>query len=349
MRSKFGGVRAGTFLLIAALMLAAIGVVAVVPPGRFETARIVTVSRGESFVKVAHNLARAGVIRSAGLFVLYGAASGVAGRVKPGDYAFAGGESMATLLRRLVSGDSLKVMVTIPEGLTIHQIGERLQQAGLTCDDEFDHAAIDGPIPRALGLGTLGAEGYLFPATYRFSPKASTNEVLTAMLERFYAMLTPAVEQRIFELGLDTRQLITLASIIEKEARVPAERPLIASVFYNRLVAGMPLQSAPTAQYNLSGEQERAVVAVHAPSAFNTYAIAGLPPGPIANPGRSSIEAALYPAATDYLYFVARDDGTHIFSRSFKEHQLAIQQLRRLSSREPGARIDRTAPAAKTH
>jgi peptidoglycan lytic transglycosylase G len=330
MSGRIGGIgklRMTGWLLIAALVLAGAGLLTTLPPKRFGNPRIVTIRRGESLVAVARSLAEAGVVRAAGVFVLYAAWSGNADRVKPGDYAFGGGESLGAVLAHLVNGDSLKVVVTIPEGLTIHQIGERLQQAGLTCDSAFDTAALEGPIPRALGLGTLGAEGFLFPATYRFSPRARTDEVLTAMLERFYAVLTPPVEQRMFELRLDTRQLVTLASIIEKEAKVPAERPLIASVLYNRLAAGMPLQSDPTAQYNLNGEPERAVTAVHEASAFNTYAIAGLPPGPIANPGRSSIEAALYPAHTDYLYFVARDDGTHVFSHSFKEHQVAIRQL----------------------
>jgi UPF0755 protein len=319
------------WLLLAVLATATAGFVAIQPTPRFATGRIVTVRHGESFVAVARSLAAAGVVRSAAAFMVYGRWSGHAARLKPGEYAFPGGESLRAVLDHLVNGEFMQVVVTIPEGLTIHQIGERLQDEGLVCDHEFDTAALDGPIPQALGLGTLGAEGFLFPATYRFSPRAPIDEVLATMLERFYAVLTPSIEQRMFELGLDTRQVVTLASIIEKEARMPAERPVIASVFYNRLALGMPLQSDPTAQYNLIGEQARAVIAVHAASAFNTYAIAGLPPGPIANPGRSSIEAALYPAHTDYLYFVARNDGTHVFSRSFKEHQLAIANQKRIA------------------
>jgi UPF0755 protein len=155
------------------------------------------------------------------------------------------------------------------------------------------------------------------------------------MLTRFYEILTPAVEQRLFTLGLTTRQLVTMASIVEKEARVPSERPLIAGVFYNRLRLGMPLQSDPTAQYEATGEIAHAAAAVHTPSAYNTYSIVGLPPGPIANPGLSSIMAALYPDHTDYLYFVARSDGTHIFSKSFEEHQRAIAGLRRTARTSP--------------
>jgi UPF0755 protein len=307
-------------------------------PERFPQPRVVSIREGDSMAGAARKLAQTGVVRSALAFELYAEITGRASRLKPGDYAFTGGERISAVLRHLVNGDFMVVTVTIPEGITVHQIGERLQQAGLVCEGAFDTAAVDGPVPHALGLGPLGAEGFLFPATYRFSPLVGTQQVLTAMLGRFYAILTPQVEERIFELGLNAREIVTLASIIEKEAKVPGERPTIASVFYNRLALGMPLQSDPTAQYNFEGETERAVVAVRARSAFNTYGFSGLPPGPIANPGLSSIQAALYPAHTDYLYFVARSDGTHIFSRSLKEHERAIAEVRQSVMRAQGHR-----------
>ncbi|HKV55890.1 MAG TPA: endolytic transglycosylase MltG [Candidatus Binataceae bacterium] len=307
-----------------------------VPPPRFTSARIISIYRGESMATAARKLSRGGVVRSAQAFAIYAEITAQASRLKPGDYAFRGGETVPEVLRHLVDGDFMVVEVTIPEGITAHQIGARLEQAGLGCDSRFDAAAREGAIPRALGLGALGAEGFLFPATYRFSPLADTDQVLAAMLERFYSVLTPQVEQRMFALGLDVRQVVTLASIIEKEAKVPGERPLIASVFYNRLALSMPLQSDPTAQYNYAGEPERAAIAVHQVSAFNTYTIAGLPPGPIANPGLDSIHAALYPAHSDYLYFVARKDGTHIFSRSLQEHERAIDEVRRSNARHSG-------------
>ena len=304
------------------------------PTARFVPSRVVSVSKGESLTTVAHQLADAGVVHGAFAFVIYAEMSGKAGRIQPGDYAFAGGERVRDILHHLVNGDFMVVTVTIPEGMTVHQIGEKLEEAGLVCDNEFDAAAFDGERSRALGLGPLGVEGFLFPATYRFSPLArpkseKTKEILAAMLERFFAVLTPQAEERMFELDLTPRELVTLASVIEREAKAPGERPIIASVFYNRLARGMPLQSDPTAQYNFAGETMRAVVAVRALSAFNTYDFAGLPPGPIANPGLLSIRAALYPAHTDYLYFVARNDGTHVFSRSFKEHERAIEEVRR--------------------
>jgi UPF0755 protein len=305
-------------------------------PG-FATPRIISIHKGESMTSAARRLRRSGVITNSLAFILYAELTGQATRIKPGDYAFKGGEDMSEVLRHLVNGDFMAVTITIPEGMTVHQIGERLQAAGLVCDSSFDQAARGGRLSRALGLDVLGVEGFLFPATYRFSPLENSDQILAAMLERFYSILTPQVQERMFELGMDARQLVTLASMIEKEAKVPGERPLIASVFYNRLALGMPLQSDPTAQYSYAGEVEPAAAAIRAASAFNTYIIPALPPGPIANPGLDSIEAALYPAHTAYLYFVARKDGTHIFSRSLKEHEQAIAEVKHgaLSGRSP--------------
>jgi UPF0755 protein len=294
------------------------------PTEKFAPPRALTIEKGEPFRQIARALADAGVVRSALALRLYGEMSETARQIKPGDYAFNGGERIPDVMRHLVRGDFVVVTVTIPEGLTVHQIAERLAETGLVCEDEFEQAARAGAMVRALGLMPLGAEGYLFPATYRFSPHAKTNDVLAAMLERFYQVLTPAVEERMFEAGLDARRLVTMASIVEKEAKAPGERPLIAGVFYNRLRLKMPLQSDPTAEYALDGAKAPAASAVHTASAFNTYDFTGLPPGPIANPGLKSIEAALYPAHTEFLYFVAREGGTHVFSKSFGEHRRAI-------------------------
>jgi UPF0755 protein len=310
------------------------------PTAAFAPPRMVTIEPGESFRAVANALAEAGIVRSAMATLLYGQVTGDARRIKPGDYAFHGAERIPDVIRHLVAGDFIVVTVVVPEGLTVHQIAERLSAAGLVCQTEFEDAALRGEIVRALGLMPLGAEGYLFPATYKFSPRATIDEILSAMLARFYRVLTPAVEERMFALGLTARMTVTMASIIEKEAKVPGERRIIAGVFYNRLRIGMPLQSDPTAEYSLDGAGS-AAAAVRTPSAFNTYERAGLPPGPIANPGLSSIEAALYPAHSDYLYFVARDDGTHVFSKSFDEHKRAIAAIKRAAEGAPASREPR--------
>ncbi len=314
------------------------------PTEKFAPPRELTIEKGEPFRQIARALGDTGVVRSALVLRLYGQMSQTARQIKPGDYAFNGGERIPDVMRHLVRGDFVVVTVTIPEGLTVHQIAERLAETGLVCEDEFEQAAREGAMVRALGLMPLGAEGYLFPATYRFSPHAKTNDVLAAMLARFYQVLTPAVEERMFEAGLDARRLVTMASIVEKEAKAPGERRLIAGVFYNRLRLKMPLQSDPTAEYELDGGKESAASAVHTASAFNTYDFTGLPPGPIANPGLKSIEAALYPTQTEFLYFfVAREGGTHVFSKSFDEHRRAIATERKPPAGRAGAPARKSA------
>jgi peptidoglycan lytic transglycosylase G len=317
-----------------------------VPVAKFATPRLVSVSQGDSLGVVARRLASAGIVRSARVMMVYAELTGDARNLKPGDYSFEGSEPMTDVLRHLVRGDFMTVTVAIPEGATLHQIAERLEEARLVCPEQFEAAARWGPLPGAVGLEPLGAEGYLFPATYRFSPHVSTASILAAMLGRFYNALPPLTEERLFELNFSMHQMVTLASIIEKEAKVPGERPTIASVFYNRLRVGMPLQSDPTAQYNPLGEIEPAATAVHTASAYNTYSFVGLPPGPIANPGMSSIMAALYPAHTEYLYFVARDDGTHIFSRTLREHERNIESVRKLNARQAIPKTQKSAALA---
>jgi UPF0755 protein len=323
---------ASVILVAAALTLggaATVSYITVRPTPIFDPPRIVSIEKGQSVTSAAQRLGRSGVIANSFAFILYAELTGQARRVKPGDYAFTGGEGIPQVLSHLVHGDFMVITVTFPEGMTVHQIGERLQASGLVCGSSFDQAAFNGPLTQALGLSVLGVEGFLFPATYRFSPLTTNDQILLAMLERFYSLLTPQVEGRMFELGMNTGQLVTMASIIEKEARAPSERPIIASVLYNRLAIGMPLQSDPTAQYNYAGEVEPAAAAIRVRSAFNTYSIPDLPPGPIANPGFDSIQAALYPAHTRYLYFVARKDGTHIFSHTLKEQERAIEEVKR--------------------
>jgi UPF0755 protein len=297
----------------------------------FNPPRMVSVKKGDSIRAITEKLQAAGVVRNAVVARVYAGLSGAAPRLQPGDYAFKGGERVPDVIGHLANGDFIVVTVTVPEGLTVYQIAGKIEQAGLGCAIDFTRAARDGPLVTALGLTPLGAEGYLFPATYYFPPSARINTILGTMLERFYAVLTPRVEERMFKIGMTQRELVTIASIIEKEAKLATERPLIAGVLYNRLRLNMPLQSDPTAQYSYDGSIDSALRAVHSPSAFNTYDFVGLPPGPIANPGLASIMAALYPAQTDFLYFVARDDGSHIFSRSLESHNRAIASLRKRS------------------
>ncbi len=338
-----------TALIFVALALSGVAFYSLVQPGpALEAPRLVEVKRDEHLRTIARDLERAQVVRSALALLTYARLSGAANRLQPGDYKFSGGETIAEVLGHIVRGESIVITVAIPEGSSVRQIARRLETARLVCDWKFVETARHSALPKALGLAPLGVEGYLFPATYRFTPTVTPEEVLAAMLERFFTQLTPQVEQRAFDMGLSTRELVTLASMIEKEAKVPAERPLIASVFYNRLRLHMPLQSDPTAQYSFEGVTGPAAQAVHTPSSFNTYDFAGLPPGPIANPGWDSIHAALYPATTGYLYFVARKDGSHIFSRTLKEHDRAIATIRRDSLTPAGSSLrDSTSPTSR--
>lgn len=205
------------------------------PASRLTPPSEVSIAKGESFRSVARRLKHAHVVRSSTVLLIYGELTGKARRIQPGDYEFKGAERIPDVMRHLVNGDFASIVVSIPEGLTVHQIAERFAIAGLVCQSDFERAAHDGALIRALGLQPLGAEGYLFPATYKFSPHASQRDVLTAMLTRFFQILTPRAEDRMFELGLSARELVTMASIVEKEAKIPGERKLIASVFYNRL------------------------------------------------------------------------------------------------------------------
>jgi UPF0755 protein len=300
--------------------------------------RVISVRPGESLKSIALKLERAGIVRSRWLTIAYARLTGIDRELKPGKYAFPGGERISEVLAHLAKGESMTVAVAIPEGFTVRQIAERLERVQLACANDFVKAATQGALVKFLHLGPTGAEGYLFPAIYHFSPGVSADEIIAAMLERFYATLTPEIEQREFALGITTHQMVTLASIVEKEAWLPAERPLIAGVFYNRLRLGIPLQSDPTAEYDPNGVSRAAYQAVHTKSPFNTYDFAGLPPGPIASPGIAAIKATLYPAHTDYLYFVARNDGTHIFSRSLAEHLRAIATVRKAQPTRPGTK-----------
>jgi len=186
-----------TVILLAALLLiGGAGLTAYLvfsPTAAFAPPRVVSIHKGDSMTAAARKLAQAGVVRSEVAFALYAKVTGRAARVKPGDYAFKGSEAMPDVLTHLVNGDFMVVTITIPEGITVRQIGERLAASGLLCENEFDTAARTGPIVSALGLGPLGAEGFLFPATYRFSPLANTDHILTAMLGRFFEVLTPEV------------------------------------------------------------------------------------------------------------------------------------------------------------
>jgi UPF0755 protein len=234
------------------------------------------------------------------------------------------------VLEALRAGDAVVTTVTIPEGLAIGQILPLLAEK-LELDPDSLHAAVrDTAWLRRLGVPTESLEGYLFPDTYRFSPSSSERAVVATLLRRFEEVWRPAWTARLDSIRMTRHEVVTLASIIEREARIPDERPVIAGVYMNRLRAGMRLQADPTVQYAHAVHRARVMHRhLEIDSPYNTYRYRGLPPGPIASPGHASIEAALYPATVPYRYFVAFPDGRHEFRRTFAEHLTASSAARR--------------------
>jgi UPF0755 protein len=228
--------------------------------------------------------------------------------------------------------------LTVPEGLTVVQIADVIERAGLGAAPEVVARANDPAHARALGVAASGLEGYLFPDTYLFPRTVTVDGILAAMVARFRTVFTPEWERRAAELGLTTHQAVTLASIIEKETGDPAERPLIGSVFHNRLKRGMRLETDPTVIYGIKdfdGNLTRRHL--ETPTPYNTYIIKGLPPGPIANPGRESLQAALFPADSPYLFFVSRNNGTHQFSATLADHSQAVRRFQSPKNAHPPA------------
>ena len=294
-----------------------------VAPPRAQT---LTIPVGAPLPEVARELAAARVVRSALGFRLLARLRGDAGRLQAGEYRFAAAATPGVVLARLVAGDVLRHRVTIPEGWTLQQIAGRLAAEGLADRRTFLARARNPALLRALGVHAPSLEGYLFPETYTFVKGMSADEELRTMYHELEVHLTPRLLAAARAHGLNRRQLLTMASMIQKETGDAAEMPLIASVFYNRLRLGMPLQSDPTVIYGLKGfNGDLTRRELETPTPYNTYRIRGLPPGPIASPGAAALQAAAFPARSDYLYFVARGDGTHVFSVTLKEHNQAVR------------------------
>lgn len=291
------------------------------------------VTPGDTLARVAENLEAAGLVRDARLAEGWARLRGLAPRLRAGEYALSPAMSAGQIFEHIASGQVVTHAVAVPEGFTAIQIAARLQAAGLADAEAFAALVVDPVFTGELALPAPTLEGYLFPETYRFPRKLDPREIARAMVGEFFEAwrpLAPAAERR----GLSLHEVVTLASIVEKETGVPEERPLIASVFANRLARGMRLESDPTVIYGIpgfDGNLRRRDLEDDA-NPYNTYRIAGLPPGPIANPGAAALRAVVEPAESTYLYFVSRNDGTHIFSRSYREHVAAVNRHQRRRS-----------------
>ena len=279
---------------------------------------------GTSVQGIAVRLADAGVVPDALTFRIAARLSRADRRLQAGEYRFAGPASPFEVVARLARGDVYARSVTFPEGLTIREMSELFAQSELGTAAEFVRAAREMTGTNVLDASAPTLEGYLFPDTYTWPRHATADDAVAAMLARFTAAFDQPLRDAAAADGLTPRAVVTLASIIEKETGAPDERPLISAVYRNRLRIGMPLQCDPTVIYALAragrwhGNLRRQDLQMDSP--YNTYRYRGLPPGPIASPGRAALVAAVKPAAVSYLYFVSRNDGTHVFASTLAEH-----------------------------
>jgi UPF0755 protein len=286
--------------------------------------RAVVVEPGMTLAQVAGRLEETGLIRDAIWFRALARFHKTDQKIHIGRYYFKTGTSMSAILTKLVSGEGATQTVTIPEGLTIPEVASILHARAQVDSASFVRLANRPDFVRTLGLSASSLEGYLFPNTYRLYEGMSPEFILKEMTGLFQKVFTEKYRTQAEQLGYSMHQIVTLASIVEQEAQKEEERGIISGVFHNRLRIGIRLEADPTVQYAI-GDPNLRLLKKHLtiPSPYNTYLHAGLPPGPICSPGAASIRAALYPQSVPYLFFVARGDGTHIFSKSNEEHNEA--------------------------
>lgn len=319
-----------TFVAVLALMGLAFSflVVYLGSPARGGEPITLTIAPQSSTSRIAEQLEENRLIHSDEYFKLFTKITGADRSLKPGKYSFKGTENLNKIVAMLQQGSPDLISFTVPEGYNLEQTVNLLDKQGICAREDF-LAALENPnlefkFLDELPEGPTRLEGFLFPDTYRIETETRPVEIVQVMLDRFTEVYTPEYEARAKELDMTNLEVITLASIIEREAKVPQDRPLVSSVFHNRLKKGMLLQSCATVQYAL-GEIKPVLynTDLQVESPYNTYLHQGLPPGPIAAPGADSIKAALYPAETTYLYFVAKPDGSHVFNNTLQEHNEA--------------------------
>jgi UPF0755 protein len=297
------------------------------PVGGSEALAVVWIKPGQSFSETVAQLQEVGLVTAPNRFRWLAALTGDDRRVQAGEYRLSTSMTPRAMLNTLVRGRILLHKVLIPEGSNLFRISEILEEAGLVSRDAFLEKASDRVLMQALGVEGPTFEGYLFPETYQFPRGVTAEEVIRTMVAHFFSVFLPSWADRAHAMGFTVHQIVTLASIVEKETGKPDERALIAAVFMNRLKRGMRLESDPTVIYgikNFDGNLTRKDL--ETPTPYNTYQISALPPGPIGNPGRAAIEAVLYPSGESYLYFVSKNDGSHQFSRTLAEHKRMVRR-----------------------
>lgn len=292
---------------------------------------LVTIKPGTPTKTIAVELEKQRLIRNALVFRVAAKLQGVENSLQAGEYAISPNMSIERMLLMMSQGQTAYQQFTIPEGYTVDQVAELLAEKKLANADKFKALAKSfAPFPYMTSHpdSKYRVEGFIFPDTYRVSRGVSEEELLTMMVKQFDTKLTPDLRQRASDLGLSLREVVIMASLVEKEAKMSEERPVIAGVFANRVKQAMPLQSCATIQYILGyPKPELTIQDTQISSPYNTYQVMGLPPGPIANPGTAAIRAVLFANNTDYLYFVADKQGKHHFSKTYEEHLAAIDQV----------------------
>ncbi len=292
------------------------------------------ISPGSTLQQTAQMLVAEGILASVQPFRFWAQFTGKDRSIQSGEYILETSLTPRSLLETLTQGQVIHHMVTIPEGLTLKQIAQRLEARGFGPQEQILSLGASPQFLAKWDLQEHGLEGYLYPDTYFFSKPSAAADILGRMVTRLSEVFTPAMQQQARELGFSRHEVLTLASLVEKETGAAEERPLIAGVFHNRLRQNIPLQCDPTVIYGISnfdGNLTRRHL--RTPTPYNTYTFTGLPPGPIANPGLAAIQAVLSPAETNYLYFVARGDGTHVFSTRLADHNRAVRRFQKRGSR----------------
>ncbi|MFH0844272.1 MAG: endolytic transglycosylase MltG [Pseudomonadota bacterium] len=316
---------AGLLFLIMVFLSMGFGLFFITPAKKGASKQVVIVKNGSTVEEVARELEKRKIISSRISFKLWARMKGVTKKIKAGEYLLSPNMPPIKILEILNKGAVITHAVTIPEGYTRKQIGQLLDKENLADKDEFLSLTEKPLFLKKYGISGQTLEGYLYPDTYRFARGVPVSSIIEAMVKRFLQVIGP-LKGRADELKMELKEVIILASIIEKETGRSEERPLIASVFLNRLRRNMSLGSDPTVIYGMDGFNGNLTRKdLETPTPYNTYILQGLPAGPIGNPGLEAIKAVLYPAKTDYLYFVSKNDGSHHFSRTLSEHNRAVQ------------------------
>jgi UPF0755 protein len=306
------------------------------PAGEKGAKKTIVIRRGMTFREVAYILEEKGTIRGMRRFVLLGKLSGASPKIKAGEYELSSDMTPLQVLNTLTKGRVKQYKVFIPEGYTVAQITEFLEREGVANREAFLEKCSSPQYISSLGIEADSLEGYLFPDSYLFSRDLRPEEVIETMIRRFRQIYTLQYSERAKELGFSDYKILILASIIEKEAAIREERFLVSGVYHNRLKHNMRLNSCVTVIYGIKdfdGNLTRGDLERYTP--YNTYRIRGLPPGPVCNPGKEAIVAALYPRETKYLYFVSKNDGTHHFSSTLKEHNMAVRKYQKTRRYRP--------------